>query len=139
MAFACSGHYDVSVGTGHTAVTNWFLSTVRHNSIERRAAELEVPPLDDEDMFRAGSVSYEQVWQIAAFLQDSARLTEGEYRELTDIAPHPGPPTQVGEGETRIPPYSGNDHAHIVDNMQSTDSLPRLRGRARACPDSIRG
>lgn len=60
IAYAYSGFYDISVGTGHNAVTHWYLATLRNNSIERRAAELQVPPLEDEEMIRAGAVSYNQ-------------------------------------------------------------------------------
>lgn len=59
IAYAFSGHYDVSVGSGHTAVTNWYLETLRDRSIERRAAELEVPDLDDTGMIEAGAVAYD--------------------------------------------------------------------------------
>lgn len=60
IAYALSGHYDVSVGTGHTAVTKWYLDTVRERSIERRAAEISVPDLDDLDMIEAGAVTFDQ-------------------------------------------------------------------------------
>lgn len=59
IAYAFSGHYDVSVGTGHTAVTKWFLDTVRERSIERRAAEISVPDLDDPDMIEAGAKAFD--------------------------------------------------------------------------------
>ena len=150
IVYAYSGYYDVSVGTGHNAVTHWYLATLRNNSIKQRAAELEVPALDNEEMIRAGAVSYdqgcagchgrpgrepsdsfdprppaltryahdpaftfwvvrngikmsampargeermpdEQVWEVAAFLQDASRLTEGEYRELVEPEPEPAP------------------------------------------------
>lgn len=60
IAYALSGHYDVAVGSGHTEVTNWFLDTVRDRSIERRAAEISVPDLDDPDMIEAGAVAFDQ-------------------------------------------------------------------------------
>lgn len=60
IAYAFSGHYDVSVGSGHTAVTNWYLETVRHRSIERRTAELEVPDLTDPEMIEAGALAYDE-------------------------------------------------------------------------------
>ncbi|MFW5927480.1 MAG: c-type cytochrome [Wenzhouxiangella sp.] len=60
VAYALSGHYDVSVGSGHTALTNWYLETVRDRSIGRRAAEIEVPDLTDPDMIEAGAVAYDQ-------------------------------------------------------------------------------
>jgi len=165
IAYAYSGYYDVSVGTGHNAVTHWFLSTLRYNSIKRRAEELEVPPMNDRDMVRAGAVSYdqgcagchgrpgrepsdsfdprppaltrhnhdpaytfwvvrngikmsampargedrmadEQVWEVAAFLQDASRLTEGEYREM--VEPPPPPP--------EVEPVPESDEAEVTKN-----------------------
>lgn len=60
IAYAYSGHYDISVGTGHTPWTNWYLETLRHRSIETRAADIEVPDLDGADMMEAGAVAYDQ-------------------------------------------------------------------------------
>lgn len=60
IAYAFSGHYDVSVGSGHTAVTNWYLETLREHSIERRTAELEVPDLTDPEMIEAGAVAFDE-------------------------------------------------------------------------------
>ncbi|MEX2499882.1 MAG: cytochrome c [Wenzhouxiangellaceae bacterium] len=60
VAYAYSGYYDLSVGTGHNAVTHWFFETLRDNSIERRAAAIEVPPLEGAEMVRAGAVGYDQ-------------------------------------------------------------------------------
>jgi len=143
IAYAYSGHYDISVGSGHMPWTNWYLETLRHRAIESRAADIDVPDLEGAQMFEAGAIVYdqscagchgrpgrepsdgfeprppaltrgqsdpaelfwvvrngikmsamprigenrvpdEQVWQIAAFLQDASRLTEGEYRELVE-------------------------------------------------------
>ncbi|MDX1626922.1 MAG: cytochrome c [Wenzhouxiangellaceae bacterium] len=60
LAFAYSGVYDVSVGSGHNPVVGWFLSTVRHNSIDRASAGIEVPPLDDATMVESGARLYDQ-------------------------------------------------------------------------------
>lgn len=174
IAYAYSGYYDVSVGTGHNAVTQWFLSTLRYNSIKRRAADLEVPPLDDPEMIRAGAVSYdqacsgchgrpgrdpssgfdprppaltrhdhdpaytfwavrngikmsampargedrmpdEQVWEVAAFLQDASRLTEGEYREMVE----PPPPAP------EVEPVPESDEAAVTEGgSEADDSEP---------------
>lgn len=60
IAYALSGHYDVSVGTGHTTLTGWYLETLRERSIERRAAEIDVPDLDDPAMIEDGAIAYDQ-------------------------------------------------------------------------------
>lgn len=150
VAYAYSGFYDLSVGSGHSAPVQWYLNTLRANAIARASADIEVPPLDRSGMFEAGAMAYdqacagchgrpgrnpsgnwepappalvrsawdpaelfwvvrkgikmsamprigpervddEQVWQIAAFLQDAARLTEGEYREMVEPPPAPAP------------------------------------------------
>lgn len=157
IAYAWTGWYDLSVGSGHTAPVQWYLNTVRANAIERAAADIQVPSLDAPGMFEAGAKAYdngcagchgrpgrgpsgswepappaltrrawdpaelfwvvrngikmsampkigpervgdEQVWQIAAFLQDASRLTEGEYRQL--VEPPPPPPAAAEDGAT---------------------------------------
>lgn len=52
--FAYSGLYDVSAGSSHSRLVDWFLSTTRHQSIERRAHGIEVPDLADESLALAG-------------------------------------------------------------------------------------
>lgn len=59
VAYAYSGWYDVSVGSGHNAVTEWYLETLRERSIESRAATIPVPALDDPAMVRAGAIHYD--------------------------------------------------------------------------------
>lgn len=59
VGYAWSGHYDVSVGTGHNSVTTWLLETLRERSIETRVAKLSVPGnLGDEERIRAGAGHY---------------------------------------------------------------------------------
>lgn len=60
IAYAFSGLYDVSVGTGHTAVMDWYLDTLSDRSIERRAGAIEVPELEGDEMIAAGAVAYNQ-------------------------------------------------------------------------------
>lgn len=150
IAYAYSGWYDLSVGSGHSAPVQWYLNTLRYHSIKNASSEIEAPPLNETGMFEAGAVAYErvcagchgrpgrapsnswepappaltrqswdpaqlfwvvrngikmsamprigpervddeQVWQIAAFLQDASRLTEGEYREIVEPPPEPEP------------------------------------------------
>ncbi|RFF27920.1 MULTISPECIES: cytochrome c [unclassified Wenzhouxiangella] len=60
IAYAYSGHYDISVGTGHTPWTAWYLGTLRERAIETRAGDIDVPDLDDSDMAEAGAVAYDE-------------------------------------------------------------------------------
>ena len=54
IGFAYSGLYDVSASSTHSGLTNWLLSTTSHASVERRAAAVDVPDLDDEALVFAG-------------------------------------------------------------------------------------
>jgi len=54
VGFAHSGIYDVSVGSPHSSMVSWLLSTTSRASIERRAKGIEVPSLDDISMAQAG-------------------------------------------------------------------------------------
>jgi len=174
IAYAYSGWYDISVGSGHTGAVNWFIETLRDRSIERGAAEVQVPPLDEPGMFEAGAMVYdrgcagchgrpgrdpsgswepappaltrhawdpaelfwvvrngikmsampkigaerisdEQVWQVAAFLQDASRLTEGEYREIVE-PPEPDPAPDESSDEA-----GGDDEAASADGTGAGD------------------
>jgi mono/diheme cytochrome c family protein len=158
IAYAYSGWYDMSVGSGHTAPVQWYLNTLRYNSIKRAAADIRVPPLDESGMVEAGAQAYdracagchgrpgrdpsdswepappaltrhewdpamlfwvvrngikmsampkigpervsdEQVWQVAAFLQDAAGLTEGEYRMMVEPPAEPEPEPAPADAE----------------------------------------
>jgi mono/diheme cytochrome c family protein len=62
VAYAYSGLYNVAVGTGHNAVTAWYLSTLRERSIEVRTEGLNVPGnLDSEERILAGASHYREV------------------------------------------------------------------------------
>ena len=61
VAYAYSGHYNVAVGSGHNALTAWYLNTVRERSIESRAADLTVPDdMDAADRIAAGGRYYKR-------------------------------------------------------------------------------
>ena len=52
--FVYSGLYDVSASSPHNSVERWFLSTMSHASIERRARDIDVPDLSDDQLVLAG-------------------------------------------------------------------------------------
>ncbi len=54
IGIAYSGLYDVSARSPHGSFVHWLLSTTSRASIERRAAGIEVPDLDDERLRTAG-------------------------------------------------------------------------------------
>jgi mono/diheme cytochrome c family protein len=55
---AYSGYYDVSADRPHLAVTGALLTLLRERSIERRAAAVAVPALDDPARVREGAEHY---------------------------------------------------------------------------------
>ncbi len=54
-----SGIYDVSALSRHGDITNWVMSTTMHASVERRARDIIVPNLDDDELRRAGISDYD--------------------------------------------------------------------------------
>lgn len=54
VAFAYSGIYDVAASGSDSGFTNWFLSTTRTESVERRARDINVPDLSDDALALAG-------------------------------------------------------------------------------------
>jgi mono/diheme cytochrome c family protein len=62
LAFAWSGLYPVSVGSGHTAPVTWLLETVRERSVAVRAADLVVPnDLESPERIAAGAGHYKSM------------------------------------------------------------------------------
>lgn len=53
--FAWSGLYNVAASRGHWALVEWFLRFGMSNSVELRAATIDVPPLDDENLVALGA------------------------------------------------------------------------------------
>lgn len=188
IAYAYSGHYDVSVGSGHMPWTSWYLQTLRHRSIETRAADIEVPDLSGREMFEAGAIAYdqtcagchgrpgrepsdsfepsppaltrhehdpaqlfwvvrngikmsamprigenrvsdEQVWQIAAFVQDASRLTEGEYRELVE-QPEPEAEPEAVEEEAEAGDSEAGDAGEPEASAEATIEDPQAADAA---------
>lgn len=62
FAFAWSGLYPVSAGSGHTAPVAWLLETVRERSVSVRADDLVVPDdLDSQERIAAGAGHYKSM------------------------------------------------------------------------------
>ncbi|MFC6633101.1 c-type cytochrome [Microbulbifer taiwanensis] len=57
-AFIYSGSYPVGADVRHTAFTHWALETLRDRSIDRAAASIEVPALDDPELLLMGGPDY---------------------------------------------------------------------------------
>lgn len=109
VAYAYSGWYDVSVGSGHASVTEWFLETLRIRSIEARADALQVPTNLDSD----------------------ARISRGagHYREMC-VACHGHPGSEPADNLDPEPPalYRMNEEAAevfwIVKNGIKMTAMP---------------
>jgi cytochrome c553 len=56
--FAWSGAYSVAASRGHWTIFEYFLAFVMRNSVERRAALIDPPPLDDVDLITLGAGAY---------------------------------------------------------------------------------
>lgn len=98
IVVAYTGWYDVSAREPHTASVTWFLATVMHNSVERRAAGIAVPNLNDESLVRAGISDYDAM---------CAECHGAPGRE----------PGAVGKGLRPRPP----DLAHAVGHMSAEE------------------
>jgi mono/diheme cytochrome c family protein/ketosteroid isomerase-like protein len=57
--YIVSGAYDVAADQGHTAIVRSLIEFGRDRSIARRAANIEVPPLDDAQGVRRGAGNYD--------------------------------------------------------------------------------
>jgi cytochrome c553 len=55
VLFAWSGIYNVAASRGHWALLEWFLRFGMRNSVELRAAMIDAPPLDDENLIALGA------------------------------------------------------------------------------------
>lgn len=56
-----TGLYDVAATRTHGDVANWIFSTTMRRSVARRAADVEVPDLDDRDLQLAGLNDYREM------------------------------------------------------------------------------
>ncbi len=61
VLFVYSGIYNVAAISRDSAPVAWLLETVSDRSIERRAARIQVPPLNDPAMIQAGLNSYQRM------------------------------------------------------------------------------
>lgn len=58
IAFVQSGVYDVAASTPDNGFITAMLRRTSHRSIRRRAADIQVPRLDDPDMIKRGLIHY---------------------------------------------------------------------------------
>lgn len=56
-----SGIYPMGADTPHSKLSYWMLETLRERSIERSAADIEVPDLSSSDLLIAGGPDYNEM------------------------------------------------------------------------------
>jgi len=93
--FIWSGAYNIGQDSPHWGVTRSAIGAFREHSIDRRAADIQVPRLDDPAMIAEGARQYAEmcsVCHLAPGMQDS-EIRHGLYPRppnLTRFAPDPG-------------------------------------------------
>jgi len=60
-AYMYSGAYDISQLTPHNAITKWMIRTTKHNSINKRLKDIEVPKLNDSAAIADGFLHYNEM------------------------------------------------------------------------------
>lgn len=94
FAFAYSGIYQVGADAPHWRVTRQAIGMVREHAVERRIADIKVPPLDDPALVREGAEHYAEMCtgcHLAPGMAES-ELREGLYPmppNLARFAPDP--------------------------------------------------
>ncbi len=93
--YAYSGLYDVSADSQHGKVVGWLLSTTSHESVERRAANIDVPDLTDDKLKLAGANDFKTM--------------------CADCHGAPGQePKAIGKGLNPAPPDLAESAAHMT-------------------------
>lgn len=88
IGIAYSGLFDVSASSPHSGPVNWLLSTASHASIKRRASDVAVPDLSDDELVRAGASDFDAmcVGCHGAPGQDAAAVGQGLNPPAPDLA-----------------------------------------------------
>ena len=58
LLIAWSGVYNIAASRGHWAIIEWFLAFGMRNSVELRSSLIEVPRLDDPDLYTLGAAHF---------------------------------------------------------------------------------
>ena len=64
LGFIYSGIYDVAASTPDDGLIGWALETTQERSVERRAEDVQVPPLDDPAMIKTGLTHYHEMCTV---------------------------------------------------------------------------
>jgi len=94
--YVLCGLYDVSASQPDNAAIRWLLVTARDRSIDRRAAEITVPPLTDPKLIQEG---FEHYHEMCTGCHLAPGIGSSEIRAglnpqppvLADVVPHTSP------------------------------------------------
>ena len=91
---AFTGAYQVGADTPHWGITKQAIGFLRDHTIERRAADIKPPPLDDPAMIKLGAGHYAELCTVCHLAPGMGRseLRDGLYPKppnLTRFAPDP--------------------------------------------------
>lgn len=132
IAYAYSGWYDVSVGSGHNALTGWYLETVRERSVERRAADLTVPDdLSSDVRVQAGAGHYREMC-AGCHGRPGRGPTDRFDPAPPALARHAEDPAEAfvvirnGIKMSAMPKHTGHDETAIWDIVAFLQALPEL-------------
>lgn len=93
IGFSYSGVYDVSARVPHSAVTEWLLSNTSHQSVKRRAEQVVLPDLSNENLVLIGAGDFDAMCVGCHGAPGVERSALGEglsppAPDLTDSAAH---------------------------------------------------
>lgn len=94
FAFALSGVYQVGADVPHWSLTRHAIGMVRGRAVDRRIADIKVPPLDDPALVKQGAQHYAEMCTGCHLApgMGSSELRDGLYPKppnLTRFAPDP--------------------------------------------------
>ncbi|HET9818912.1 MAG TPA: cytochrome c [Rhodanobacteraceae bacterium] len=149
FVFAYSGVYSVGADVPHWSITRDAIGLVREHAIDRRAAGMKVPPLDDPALIKVGAEHYSEMC-VGCHLApgvDHSELREGLYPKppnLTRFSPDPAEAFWVikhGLKMTAMPAWGKTHSDHLIWAMvaflqkqpkMGVAEYQRLRGQGAA-------
>lgn len=96
LGYVYSGAYDVAASEPDNAAIRWLAATVRDRSIDRRSADIAVPPLTDPALIQEGFEHYHEMCTGCHLApgMESSEMREGLNPQpplLAEIVPHRSP------------------------------------------------
>ena len=85
-----TGIYNVAADASHTSVVYWALETARERSVAVRAADIDVPSLDDPEQVRSGAGNYDSMCKGCHLAPGMAptEMSEGLYPAPPNLSKH---------------------------------------------------